>query len=265
MSASTGQTLLVGPTADEVYPLPERDFVLIGRETLCDVVVLDPTVSRRHAALRRRDGSDWLEDVGSQGGTWVNGVQLSGPHRLVDGDQIRLAGHHLRYRRPTAPAPDPSAAQAAAAHFDVQRQKAGTINNVGRDQYLSYVAHVQQQRDSFARDIAATKTRASWLAWIGLAIAVVGFVVYAQVILRFVAAIFGAVASGGQPDLKALESGPGGVGGIAIGFLAVVVGVVMLTVGLVMHVVAAARRRRVDQELPLPPPPWAAQPDRSTG
>ena len=265
MSASIGQALLVGPTADEVYLLPERDFVLIGREKLCDVVVPDPTVSRRHAVLRRQDGSDWLEDVGSQGGTWVNEIQLAGPQRLADGDQIRLAGHRLRYRRPNAPAPKPATAHGADVHFDLERQEAGTINNVGRDQYLSYVAHVQQQRDSFARDIAATKTRASWLAWIGLAIAVVGFVVYVQVILRFLAAIFGAVSSGGQPDLKALESGPGGVAGIAIGFLAVVVGVVMLTVGLVMHIVAAARRRRVDQELPLPPPPWAAQPDRSSG
>jgi hypothetical protein len=263
MSATTGQVLLVGPTADEVYPLPERGFLLIGRDAGCDVVVPDPSVSRRHAALRRRDGEDWLEDVGSRSGTWVNGVRLVAPQRLADGDDIRLAGHQLRYRRPSPP--DVGPAPGRDVRFDVQRQEAGTINNVGRDQYLSYVAHVQQQRDSFARDIAATKTKASWLAWIGLAITVVGFVVYAQVILRFLAAIFGAISSGGQPDFASLNSGPGGAAGIAIGFLGVVVGVVLLTVGLVMHVVAAARRRRVEQELPLPPPPWAAHPDRSNG
>jgi len=263
MSASTSQVTLVGPTADEVYSLPDRGFVLIGRDQGCDIVILDPSVSRRHAALRRRDGEDWLEDVGSRGGTWVNEIQLSGPQRLVDGDRIRLAGRHLTYRRPASSGPGPAEGHGAGVRFDVQRQEAGTINNVGRDQYLSYVAQVQQQRDSFARDIAATKTRASWLAWTGLAIAVVGFVVYAQVILRFIAAIFGSVSSGRQPDLSSLDSGPGGVAGIAIGFLAVVVGGVVLTVGVVMHVIAAARRRKVDQELPLPPPPWAAQPDRS--
>jgi hypothetical protein len=158
---------------------------------------------------------------------------------------------------------DTEAPVGGGARFDVQRPEAGTINNVGRDQYLSYVTHVQQQRDSFARDIAATKTRGSWLAWIGLAIYVVGFLVYAQVILRFIALIWDSMAGKGQPDFSSLNGGPGGVAGIAIGFLAAFVGTVMLIVGIVLHVVAAARRRRMDQQFPLPSPPWTGPPGRS--
>jgi hypothetical protein len=265
MSPSPDHVILVGPTADEAYPLPQVGYVLIGRDQACDIVVHDPSVSRRHAVVRRRVGEDTLEDVGSRGGTWVNGVRLVRPQLLADGDRVRLAGHHLIYRRPAAPAAGGPGGHGADVHFDVRHQQGGTINNVGRDQHLSYVAHVQQQRDSFARDIAATKTRARWFAWTGLAITVVGFVVYAQVILRFLAAIFAAVASRGEPDFATLDRGPGGVAGIAIGFFAVVIGVVVLTVGVVMHVVAAARRRKVDRELPLPLPPWAAQPERSRG
>jgi hypothetical protein len=266
MSGTAGPVLLVGPTADEVYTLPERGYVLIGREEHCDVVVPDPTVSRRHAAVRRREGEDWLEDLDSRGGTSVNGTRLSAPRRLIDGDEIRLAGHELRYQRPPGARSEEKAPTGGGVQFHVQDQRAGTINNVARDQYLSYVAHVQQQRDSFARDIAATKTKASWLAWIGLAISVAGFIVYAQVILRFLAAIFAAIArGGGNPDFRSLESGPGGIAGIAIGFLAVIVGGVMLVVGIIMHVMAAARRRRIDEQLPLPPPPWGVQPERSSG
>jgi hypothetical protein len=37
----------------------------------------------------------------------------------------------------------------------------------------------------------------------------------------------------------------------------------MLIVGIVLHVVAAARRRRMDQQFPLPSPPWTGPPGRS--
>ena len=159
---------------------------------------------------------------------------------------------------------DIDAPTGGGARFDVQRQEAGTINNVGRDQYLSYVAHVQQQRRLLrAGHRGHQDQRAAWLAWIGLAIYVVGFLVYAQVILRFMALVWDSMAGKGPPDFSSLNGGPGGVAGLAIGFLAVIVGTVMLIVGIVLHVVAAARRRRMDQQLPLPSPPWTDPPGRS--
>lgn len=43
---------------------------------------------------------------------------------------------------------------------------------------------------------------------------------------------------------------PVGIIGYGLGFL----GSVLLVVGIVLHIVAAARRRRVDREMPLPHP-----------
>jgi pSer/pThr/pTyr-binding forkhead associated (FHA) protein len=47
-------------------------------------------MSTNHARLHRR-GRDWtLEDLGSKNGTFVNGIRLSSPVALRDGDELRV-------------------------------------------------------------------------------------------------------------------------------------------------------------------------------
>jgi pSer/pThr/pTyr-binding forkhead associated (FHA) protein len=45
----------------------------IGSGSGCDIVIDDPTVSRRHATLKKAEATWTLEDLGSTNGTWVNG------------------------------------------------------------------------------------------------------------------------------------------------------------------------------------------------
>ena len=87
-----------GPPADQADPLlsppPEldgRDFVL-GREPDCDLVLEDPTVSRRHARLSfdRATGSWSITDLGSMNGTWVDGWRVQGAVAVEPGDAVRL-------------------------------------------------------------------------------------------------------------------------------------------------------------------------------
>jgi pSer/pThr/pTyr-binding forkhead associated (FHA) protein len=70
----------------------DGDRVVLGRGAGSDVRLPDPSVSMRHATIRRA-GSDFaIVDEGSTNGTWVGGVKLS-PHtpRLVrTGDLVRL-------------------------------------------------------------------------------------------------------------------------------------------------------------------------------
>jgi hypothetical protein len=70
------------------------DELTIGRHHGCDVVLTDPSVSRRHACLRFRDGTWMLQDLDSLNGTWVNDVRV-GRCQLRPGDQVEFAGEYL--------------------------------------------------------------------------------------------------------------------------------------------------------------------------
>ena len=65
----------------------------LGRESSNDVTADDPSVSRRHAAIRGDASGFWLEDLRSRNGTFVNGqiVEGEGVH-LRDLDAIQLGG-----------------------------------------------------------------------------------------------------------------------------------------------------------------------------
>jgi len=62
---------------------------LMGRSPICDLVLDDRTVSRRHAELRR-DGDAWvLLDLRSTNGTWINGWRIR-EAEVKPGDMVAL-------------------------------------------------------------------------------------------------------------------------------------------------------------------------------
>jgi len=65
--------------------------IVLGRESSCDVVVADRQISRYHARLTPTPEGVILEDLGSKNGTHHNGVALSGPVVLQDGDLVSVA------------------------------------------------------------------------------------------------------------------------------------------------------------------------------
>jgi predicted component of type VI protein secretion system len=105
----------------EQKPMEGREQTLqagatIGREG-CDVNLMDPEVSRRHATIRDQGGSLGIEDLGSTNGTYVNGQRITVVTVLSDGDTVRLGNTIWSIRSsapPPAPAPPPPAADAGA-------------------------------------------------------------------------------------------------------------------------------------------------------
>jgi predicted component of type VI protein secretion system len=71
--------------------------VVVGREG-CEVVLADPEVSRRHAALRKTPGGAAVEDLGSTNGTFVNGTRITGLVELSDGDVVRFGNTEWELR-----------------------------------------------------------------------------------------------------------------------------------------------------------------------
>jgi len=64
--------------------------IVLGRETTCDVVVSDRQISRFHARLTPTPEGVMLEDLGSKNGTYHNGVALTAPVVLQDGDRLAV-------------------------------------------------------------------------------------------------------------------------------------------------------------------------------
>jgi hypothetical protein len=96
-----------------------RGEVRLGRDRSNAIVLSDGKVSRHHIRLDPIRGTYILSDLGSANGTFVNGVRVTQPVRLRDGDLINLgdmqivfytgAAGRLRDRPPApeerAPAP----------------------------------------------------------------------------------------------------------------------------------------------------------------
>ena len=71
---------------------------IIGRSKTADVQLNYPSISRQHAAICRGEREEWtLYDLGSKGGTFINGeaVEHSAPVQL--GDSITLGGVELMF------------------------------------------------------------------------------------------------------------------------------------------------------------------------
>jgi hypothetical protein len=154
-------------------------------------------------------------------------------------------------------------AEAAVVH-QIDEQRAGVINNVDRDQYISHVQYVNQQRENFLREVAATKTKARWLAWTGFLLFVVGFGIFAAADLSFIKSISDSIQNGDSapPTTSPLGREVGGVPIGLAGWALAAVGMLMLIVGIILHVVAISRRKQAYREFPVLPPWPGAQPMR---
>lgn len=71
---------------------------IIGRSAWADVKLAYPSISRQHAALCRGEKDQWtVYDLGSKGGTLVNGEAVEGSMEVSLGDTITLGGVDLMF------------------------------------------------------------------------------------------------------------------------------------------------------------------------
>jgi pSer/pThr/pTyr-binding forkhead associated (FHA) protein len=78
-----------GRTTTRVIHLRAPESV-VGRAKGCGVRIPSAEVSRRHCALRVRDGYLTVEDLNSSNGTYLNGAAVSGRQVVRPGDRLRI-------------------------------------------------------------------------------------------------------------------------------------------------------------------------------
>lgn len=74
-----------------------KERTIIGREKGCDVVIPDPSVSRRHAEILHNESGWLIRDTGSTNGLSVNGVATA-QARVYNGDVINLGRTKLEFQ-----------------------------------------------------------------------------------------------------------------------------------------------------------------------
>jgi FHA domain len=62
----------------------------IGRGPESTIQLADLSVSRKHARITYKQGAYWLSDLGSMGGTWIDGAKLAAPRRVATGQTIDI-------------------------------------------------------------------------------------------------------------------------------------------------------------------------------
>ncbi len=75
----------------------KADSYIIGRDPSAPIQLQDKKVSRHHAKISFKEGTYWIEDLGSANGVLVNGALINAPTKLAENMDIEVGNFHLRY------------------------------------------------------------------------------------------------------------------------------------------------------------------------
>lgn len=87
-----------GPKELRGVTISVRGPVVVGRSPGADIVIGASYVSSRHARFVLMGQNLFIEDLGSTNGTVVNGVYISEPTALKNGDKVMVGDVVLRVR-----------------------------------------------------------------------------------------------------------------------------------------------------------------------
>ena len=74
-----------------------KDLIIIGRDSSCDLRINDTRISRKHASIKKLSDDKFLiKDLGSLNGVYVNGSKLSGVKTISKKDNIFISKYLLK-------------------------------------------------------------------------------------------------------------------------------------------------------------------------
>ena len=147
MSTQQPRILALHPDVQPPNYIIESEICLIGRSTMCQIVISRGTVSRLHAKIEREGPRFMISDANSANGTFINGQRIREPHLLEADDMIGLSNEIalLRFEDP-----DTTIRLIARLRYDIQQMKFYLDEKpVGlTPTQLSLLLHLYQHADS---------------------------------------------------------------------------------------------------------------------
>ena len=86
--AAVLRILLPPELKGRTFPLAEE--ITLGRAAGCQVTLDDTYASQLHARVFQRDGTIYVEDLGSTNGTYLNRSKVTGPMVFQRGDKLQI-------------------------------------------------------------------------------------------------------------------------------------------------------------------------------
>jgi hypothetical protein len=101
MTGITGQGGAAGPTLfliynGQRYPVTKDQFIIGRGSKTSDLPIKDGNISRKHAAVIRRNGTFYIKDLGSTNGIDYKGMRIDNK-RIDEGDVFHLCDYELRF------------------------------------------------------------------------------------------------------------------------------------------------------------------------
>ena len=96
-----------GPGAGQLVQV-RQGVMVIGRASVADLRLQHPSISRRHAQVKRVGEQFFIRDLGSQNGTFVNKQRIAAEVEIAPGDAIALGNASLKLRGPMGKGESPS-------------------------------------------------------------------------------------------------------------------------------------------------------------
>lgn len=101
MGQPMAQPGMAGPTLfliynGQRYPVTKDQFIIGRGSKTSDLAIKDGNISRKHAAVIRRNGTFYIKDLGSTNGIDYKGMRIDNK-RIDEGDIFHLCDYELRF------------------------------------------------------------------------------------------------------------------------------------------------------------------------
>jgi pSer/pThr/pTyr-binding forkhead associated (FHA) protein len=96
MAHTIPEITLSAPELDNLIKSFVAPEITLGRDSICNLMVPDETISSQHARLSYHHSQWWVEDMQSTNGTYLNEERLTTPTVVMDGDEIKLGKINLQ-------------------------------------------------------------------------------------------------------------------------------------------------------------------------